>query len=139
MARKSSSGSKGSSGKPPVGDRNLDAMGQDKRREVIGHSYGPSRKSQFIFFAVVAGILALVIGGYSLAISEFDQPPESYPDEAAWTGNSETPRTPTNPCGEPGNVTPPPDSSPCAANFNEDNELPPAEDDSATLSPTSPE
>ena len=37
----------------------VDAMGQDKRRQVVGHSYGPSRKSQVIFFVVVAAVLVV--------------------------------------------------------------------------------
>jgi len=45
----------------------VDAMGRDKRRPVIGQSYGPSKARQFalygIFLAVVA---ALVIGGIVL-------------------------------------------------------------------------
>ena len=53
-----------------------DAMGQDKRREVVGHSYGPSRKSQIMFFVAVGGILVVIIGGWTLAVAAFDQPPD---------------------------------------------------------------
>ncbi len=62
-----------------------DAMGKDKRREVIGHSYGPSRRSQILafggFFAVMA---VLLIGGKMLA-DKADEPPETNPDQAPWS------------------------------------------------------
>jgi hypothetical protein len=64
-----------------------DAMGKDKRRQVVGHSYGPTRKSQIMFFVIVAALVAVIIGGYSLAVANFDQPPDSYPDETPWTNN----------------------------------------------------
>jgi hypothetical protein len=69
----------------------VDAMGLDKRREVVGKSYGPSVARQAsmygIFLAVVA---ALVIGGKLLA-DELDQPPDEIKAEAPWTGTDEPP------------------------------------------------
>jgi hypothetical protein len=95
----------------------VDAMGQDKRRQVVGHSYGPPRRSQVIFFATVAAIAVIVIGGWTLAVAAFDTAPESYPDEAPWSTSSQQipTRSPSGPCGEPGNAYPPPADSPCAA------------------------
>jgi hypothetical protein len=102
----------------------IDAMGEDKRRQVVGHSYGPSTKSQLIFFVAVAALLVIVIGGYALAIAAFDQPPDSNPDAAPWSQVSEDPEnaaeqaapaeSPSGPCGEPGNAYPVPADSPCA-------------------------
>jgi hypothetical protein len=91
-------------------------MGQDKRRQVVGHSYGPSRRSQVIFFAIVAAVVVVVIGGWTLAVAAFDTAPESYPDGAPWsTASQQSPtRSPSGPCGEPGNAYPPPADSPCA-------------------------
>ena len=34
----------------------VDARGQDKRRQVVGHSYGPSARSQIMFFVAVAAV-----------------------------------------------------------------------------------
>ena len=96
----------------------LDAMGQDKRREVVGHSYGPSKRSQVIFFVAVGAVIALAIGGWTLAVAAFDTAPESYPDKAPWSasGSELNPTSsPAGPCGEPGNAYPPPTDSPCAA------------------------
>jgi hypothetical protein len=64
----------------------VDALGLDKRRPVIGQSYGPSKARQFalygIFLAVVA---ALVIGGIVL-IGKLDTPVgKNVPNSAPWS------------------------------------------------------
>ena len=107
----------------------IDAMGQDKRREVVGHAYGPSRKSQIIFFGIIGAIALLLIGGSLLAIAAFDQPSDSYPDESPWSqaDAEQIPvRDPSGPCGEPGNAYPFPADSACADGTNSEGE-PPAE------------
>jgi hypothetical protein len=93
-----------------------DAMGMDKRRQVVGGSHGPSRKSQILFFASVALILIVVVGGYALAIAAFDQPEKSYPDKAPWSQAGAAQYDtgePSDPCGEPGNPHPAEPGSPC--------------------------
>jgi hypothetical protein len=94
----------------------VDAQGQDKRRQVIGHAYGPSKKRQLVFFGIVAVIAAILIGGYMAAIQAFDQPEDDYADQAPWS-QSDAQQVPTsapsNPCGEPGNPYPAPGDSPC--------------------------
>ena len=98
------------------GASQVDAMGQDERREVMSHSYGPSRKSQFLFFAAVAGVAILVIGGFFAAVAAFDQPADSYPDKAPWSdadAQQAPARNPSNPCGEPGDPYPAAADSPC--------------------------
>jgi hypothetical protein len=99
------------------GPSTVDAMGEDKRRQVVGHSYGPSARSQVVFFAIVAAIAVAIIGGWTLAVAAFDQPPDEYPAEAPWSASDaqQVPtRSPSGPCGEPGNAYPPPSDSPCA-------------------------
>jgi hypothetical protein len=106
----------------------VDAMGQDKRRQIIGNVGGPSRRSQFLFFGSVAAIAILLIGGWFLAVSILDQPKDEYPDKAPWSSpeapqNSSakyTPRSPSGPCGEPGSPTPAPKGSPCAGELASD-------------------
>ena len=62
-----------------------DAMGKEKKRKVVGGTYGPTRTRVFAtfatFFAVVA---ALAVGFYFLA-KELDQPPKENPAEAPWS------------------------------------------------------
>jgi len=116
--RRSAGRSSGPTSKQAEAKRSdVDAMGQDKRRQVVGHSYGPSKRSQMIFFAAVAVVIVVVLGGWTLAVAAFDTAPESYPDTAPWSTASQLSptRSPSGPCGEPGNAYPPPADSPCAA------------------------
>jgi hypothetical protein len=103
----------------------VDAMGHDKRRQVVGQGYGPSRRSQIIFFVAVAAVLVVVVGGWLTLVNAFDKPPgDDFPQKAPWStkaGNAEVaaeqnapPVSPLTPCGEPGNEYPIPDQSPCA-------------------------
>jgi hypothetical protein len=63
----------------------LDARGLDKRRQVVGQSYGPSKARQLglygIFLAVLVG---LVIGGIML-IGHFDTSVNKVPNSAPWS------------------------------------------------------
>ena len=98
----------------------VDALGQDKRRAVIGHSYGPSKKRQLAFFGIVALIVAILAGGAYAAVQAFDQPEDTYADEAPWS-QPDAQQVPTlapgNPCGEPGNPYPAPEDSPCRSRY----------------------
>ena len=106
----------------------VDAMGQDKRRQVVGHSYGPSRRSQVLFFVIVAAIVVVIVGGWLAAVSAFDTIPDELPDEAPWSKPAATPElqaqqqaTPKpvdTPCGEPGNEYPAPSGSPCGPSIS---------------------
>jgi hypothetical protein len=99
-------------------------MGQDKRRQVVGHSYGPSRRSQIMFFVAVAAVAVVIVGGWLVLVGLFDKPPTHFTDTAPWSTppanaslaaeQNAKPVAPTSPCGEPGNVYPIPPQSPCA-------------------------
>jgi len=109
------------------GPSTVDAMGENKRRQVVGHSYGPTARSQLVFFAIVAAIAVAIIGGWTLAVAAFDAPPDEYPDEAPWSASDaqQVPtRSPSGPCGEPGNAYPPPADSPCATGTSSTGEPP---------------
>jgi len=102
----------------------VDAMGQDKRREVVGHSYGPSARSQIMFFVAVGAVLVVIVGGWLALVSVFDKPPTNFKDSAPWSATpanaalaaqqNAKPVSPADPCGEPGNPYPIPPDSPCA-------------------------
>ncbi len=71
-------------------------MGRDKRREVVGGTYGPTRARVFgTFAAFIALVAALAVGFYFLA-KELDQPPSENPDVAPWSA-AEAPQTPPKP------------------------------------------
>ena len=63
----------------------VDAMGQDKRRQVVGHSYGPTRRSQIMFFVAVAAVAVAIVGGWLLLVGLFDKPPTHFKDTAPWS------------------------------------------------------
>jgi len=102
----------------------VDAMGQDKRRPVVGHTYGPTKRSQIMFSVAVAAVLVVIIGGWLALVSAFDKPPRHFSDSAPWSTTpaspqlsaqqNATPVAPSSPCGEPGNQYPIPPQSPCA-------------------------
>jgi hypothetical protein len=79
---------------PPVGDGQRhqehrgsqnDAMGQDKRREVVGHSYAPSKARQLLYYGVAAAVIVLLYIGAKFAVDELDKAPKSNPDKAPWS------------------------------------------------------
>jgi hypothetical protein len=102
----------------------VDAMGQDKRRQVVGHSYGPPLRNQIMFYEAVAAVLVVIVGGWFLLVGIFDKAPSRIPNTAPWSttpANAQValeqnakPVSPETPCGEPGNVYPIPPNSPCA-------------------------
>ena len=69
----------------------VDAMGLDKRREVIGGRYGASFKRQLMIYAiVVVGVIGVGIGLKALA-DHLDQPSAHVADQAPWTGTNKKP------------------------------------------------
>jgi hypothetical protein len=102
----------------------VDAMGQDKRRAVVGHSYGPPLRRQIMFFVAVAVVVVVIVGGWLGLVALFDKPPTHFSDQSPWSKRvanpalaaqqSAAPVSPSTPCGEPGNQYPIPSQSPCA-------------------------
>jgi len=66
----------------------VDAMGLDKRREVVGGSYGPSLARQATLYGIFVLVVGLLVVGGILAVNEFDQPPEQETYEAPWKGTT---------------------------------------------------
>jgi hypothetical protein len=64
---------------------NVDAMGKDKRRKVVGHSYGPSKVRQLTLYGIaVAIVVALAIGGKLLIEGADKFPSGKVPHTAPW-------------------------------------------------------
>ncbi len=62
----------------------VDAMGLDKRRTVVGGSYSPSLAKQATLYGIfVAVLLGLVIGG-KILVDDLDAPPEVNEAKAPW-------------------------------------------------------
>jgi len=70
-----------------------DAMGQDKRRQVVGQSWGPSKARQLLYYGLaVAVVIAIYIGG-KIAIDQLDKAPAHNADQAPWS-QPNAPQTP---------------------------------------------
>jgi hypothetical protein len=63
----------------------VDAMGLDKRREVIGGSYSPSIGRQAATYGIVLGVVAAIVVGFLLLANKLDQPEDKYEDQAPWS------------------------------------------------------
>jgi hypothetical protein len=63
----------------------LDAMGQDKRREVVGQTYGPTMARQVTLYGVFLAIVAALAFGGKMLTDKLDEPPASNPDKAPWS------------------------------------------------------
>jgi outer membrane biosynthesis protein TonB len=63
----------------------VDAMGQDKHRQVVGQRYGASRARQFAYYGI---FIAFVVGAYlglSALADSLDKAPARDPDKAPWS------------------------------------------------------
>ena len=69
----------------------VDAMGLDKRREVIGGRYSASATRQIVTYAIVVLVVAGAAIGIKLLADDLDQPPKQVADEAPWTGTDRKP------------------------------------------------
>ncbi len=71
-----------------------DAMGLDKRREVIGGRYNASVARQATTYGAVVAVIAALVVGAILLVSSADAPPDKYPDKAPWAKDGAKQHTP---------------------------------------------
>lgn len=62
----------------------LDAMGNDKRRAVIGGQYGASKKKQLVLYAAALAVAAVVFIGGGTIVSNKDNAEIPLKDTAPW-------------------------------------------------------
>jgi hypothetical protein len=62
----------------------VDAMGLDKRRQVSGGTYGPTRTRVIVRFVIFFAVVVALFVAARIAVDELDQPPKSSPAEAPW-------------------------------------------------------
>jgi hypothetical protein len=70
----------------------VDAMGQDKRRAVVGNSYGPSIGQQARLYGVALGVVAALVIGFILLANKLDAPPDKIQAKAPWVGTEKPPK-----------------------------------------------
>jgi hypothetical protein len=72
-----------------------DAMGQDKRRQIVGQAYGPSKARQLAYYAIFIGFLVLLYIGGKVAIDQLDKAPSHDAAQAPWS-QPNSPQTPAH-------------------------------------------
>ena len=63
----------------------VDAMGLDKRRAVIGGSYSPSAARQATLYGIFVVVVVGLAIGFKLLADKLDEPPAHNPDRAPWS------------------------------------------------------
>lgn len=63
----------------------VDAMGLEKRREVVGGSYGASLGRQATLYGGALAVIAILVIGFILLAGELDKAPETIEDQAPWS------------------------------------------------------
>jgi hypothetical protein len=59
-------------------------MGQDKRRQIVGQSYGPSKARQLAYYGIFVLFLVLLYIGGKVAIDQLDKAPSHDSVQAPW-------------------------------------------------------
>jgi hypothetical protein len=62
-----------------------DAMGLDKRRPVVGQSYGPSKARQFAMYGAFLAVLAALLIGGIILVGKLDTSVQKVPHSAPWS------------------------------------------------------
>jgi Rho termination factor, N-terminal domain len=83
----------------------VDAMGLDKRRGVVGEKYGASFAKQATVYGVFLVLVAALVVGGKLAADELDKGPEVNEDRAPWAQEGAEQRDP-QPLDFPRNPSP---------------------------------
>jgi hypothetical protein len=68
-----------------------DAMGLDKRREVIGGNYGASFTKQLLSWIAVVVVAAAAAFGLKLLVDDLDKAPAHPAEKAPWTDSDQKP------------------------------------------------
>ena len=68
-----------------------DAMGLEKRRQVIGGRYSASLTRQIVTYVIVLGVIVGGAFGLKMLADDLDKPPAKVEDQAPWTGSDQKP------------------------------------------------
>jgi hypothetical protein len=66
------------------GESDLDAMGNDKRRAVIGQQYGASARKRLIVYGIAVGVMVLVVVAFATVVSSVDNREIPIENTAPW-------------------------------------------------------
>lgn len=68
-----------------AGRSEVDAMGNDKRRQVVGKQYGASRKKKLAIYGGVLAFVAVVVIAFLTVVKGYDNRDVPLEDTAPWT------------------------------------------------------
>jgi hypothetical protein len=68
-----------------------DAMGLEKRRQVSGGTYGPTKTRQLVTWVIAVVVIGGAAFGLKALADKLDQPPAKVQDQAPWTGSDQKP------------------------------------------------
>jgi hypothetical protein len=63
----------------------LDAMGNDKRRQVIGRQYGATVRKRLLVYGVFVAVIVVAIIAFLTVVSSYDNRDIELKDTAPWT------------------------------------------------------
>lgn len=66
-------------------DPDLDAMGQDKRRDVVGKQYGATVRKRLLVYGAFVGAVLVAIIVFFTVVSSYDNRDMELEDTAPWT------------------------------------------------------
>lgn len=67
------------------GRSDVDAMGQDKHRQVVGQRVGASRTKQLAYYGAFVAFLVVAYLGLKIAVDDLDKAPAHDKDQAPWS------------------------------------------------------
>jgi hypothetical protein len=68
-----------------------DAMGLEKRRQVIGGTYGPTKTRQIVTWMIAVVVIVGGAFGLKALADTLDKPSAKVEDQAPWTGSDQKP------------------------------------------------
>lgn len=92
-----------------AGSSDLDAMGNDKRRDVIGQQYGASARKRLVVYGIAVAVIVLVVVAFMTVVTGVDNKQIALEDTAPWSGPGalqEAPRDVDFPRNGPTNTIP---------------------------------
>jgi len=87
----------------------VDAMGQDKRRKVVGQQYGATARKQLTVYGIFLAVVIALGIGFLTVVSSVDNAEIALEDTGPWTEAAATQNAPRDvdfPCNGPLNTIP---------------------------------
>jgi hypothetical protein len=79
----------------------VDALGKDKRRAVVGKTYGPTFARQASLYGAFLAVVAVLAFGFIKLAQHADEPPASNPAKAPWATTPDVKQHPPKPLDFP--------------------------------------